>query len=234
MKFTFPSGNCRSGSQYGPDDVKDLPLDMMLKNVRHARCTVRMAAAKALCMNKRFAELEALLRDPDPRLRRAALDGINDNRPWFTAPAVGKYALEPDEFTPAMTEAITKILSDPEEAWFVIDGALNALSHAPVELIEKNIPNILPWTTHEDWWLRESAFNALMGLQDDEDLFIKYLPVVIDVMIKEYRYNPRHKMVQQLQDSVGAGGERQRGGQDDRRGFYTGRHREQGPAGCGR
>ena len=87
------------------------PLDMMLKNVRHARCTVRTAAAKALCMNKRFAELEALLRDPDPRLRRAALDGINDSHPWFTGPTVGRYALAADEFTPAMTEAITKILT---------------------------------------------------------------------------------------------------------------------------
>ena len=82
------------------------------------------------------------------------MDGINDNRPWFTGPTVGRYALAADEFTPAMDEAISKMLSDPDEAWFVVDGALNALSHAPIELIEKNIPNILKWTTHEDWWLR--------------------------------------------------------------------------------
>jgi hypothetical protein len=185
--------------RYDPGQVKTLSLNMMLKNVRHARCTVRMAAAKALCMNKRSAELEALLRDPDPRLRRAALDGINDNRPWFTGPVVGNYALRADEFTPAMAEAITKMLSDLDEAWFVVDGALNALSHAPVGLIETNIPNILKWTAHEEWWLREAAFNALMGLKDDEQLFRKQLPVAIDVMIREYRYNPRHKMVTQLQ-----------------------------------
>ncbi len=185
--------------QYYPNQVKDLSLNMMLKNVRHARYTVRAAAAKALCMNKRHTELESLLRDPDPRLRRAALDGINDNRPWFTDPVVGKYALKAGEFTPAMAEAITKILSDPDEAWFVVDGALNALSHAPTGMVEKNLTHILKWTTHEDWWMRESAFNALMGLKDDEKLFIKYLPIAIDMMIKEYRYNPRHKMVSELQ-----------------------------------
>jgi hypothetical protein len=185
---------------YDPGQVRDLPLDMMLKNVRHARCTIRMAAAKALCMNKRYVELEALLGDPDPRLRRAALDGINDNRPWFTDPTVGRYALAVDEFTPAMTAAISRMLADPDEAWFVVDGALNALSHAPVELIGKNIPQILKWTTHEEWWLRESAFNALMGLKEDEALFTRHLPTAIDMMIREYNYNPRRKMVQQLQD----------------------------------
>lgn len=188
--------------QYFPGNVKDLPLDMMLKNVRHARYTVRQAAAKSLCMNKRYAELEALLRDPDPRLRRAALDGINDHRPWFSEPTVGKYALKASEFTPAMIEAITKMLHDTDEAWYVVDGVLNALSHAPIGVIEKNLTDILKWTTHDDWWLRESAFNALMGLKDNEKLFIEYLPTVIDVMIKEHRYNPRHKMVKELQRTL--------------------------------
>ena len=39
--------------------------------------------------------MEKLLRDPDPRLRRAALDGINDNRAWFTGSVVGRKAERP-------------------------------------------------------------------------------------------------------------------------------------------
>ena len=97
-----------------------------------------------------------------------------------------------------MSKAITKIMNDPKEAWFVVDAALLALNHAPVEVVEKNIPHILPWTTHEDWWLRESAFMALMGLQQDEKLFIKYLPKLTEIMTNEYRYNPRNKMTQQF------------------------------------
>ncbi|MCX6872984.1 MAG: DUF6288 domain-containing protein [Verrucomicrobia bacterium] len=186
------------GLQYGPQNVKGLPLDMMLKNVRHARYEVRTAAAKALCLNQRFSELEELLRDPDPRLRRAALDGINDYHSWFLEPAVGRQALKAGEYTPAMNEAITEILRDPKEAWYVTDGALQALHHAPVELIKKNIPHILPWATHEDWWLRESAFMALMGLQEDEALFTKYLPTLTGIMAKEYNYNPHFQMIQQL------------------------------------
>jgi hypothetical protein len=188
--------------QYGPQDVKGLALNTMLKNVRHARCEIRGGAAKALCMNKYYGELEKLLRDPDPRLRRAALDGINDNHPWFTEPVVGKQALKADAYTPAIIEAITKMLSDPKEAWFVVDAALNALNHAPIEAIKANIPNILPWATHEDWWLRESAFMALMGLQKDEEQFVKILPTLTTIMVKEYRYNPRMHMVLQFKDAL--------------------------------
>jgi len=190
------------GLQYGPQNVKGLALEMMLKNVRHARYEVRTAAAKALCMNKRFSELEELLRDPDPRLRRAALDGINDYHSWFLEPAVGRQALQAGEYTPAMNEAITRIMSDPKEAWYVMDGALQALHHAPVELIRKNIPNILPWASHEDWWLRESAFMALMGLQEDEKLFTEYLPSLTEIMAKEYNYNPHYQMIQQLRKAA--------------------------------
>ena len=190
------------GLMYGPQNVKELSLDMMLKNVRHARYEVRTAAAKALCLNKRFGELEELLRDPDPRLRRAALDGINDYHSWFLEPAVGRQALKAGEYTPAMNEAITRILSDPKEAWYVTDGALQALHHAPIDLISKNIPNIRPWASHEDWWLRESAFMALMGLQDDEALFTKYLPTLTAIMAKEYNYNPHYQMIQQLRKAA--------------------------------
>ena len=188
--------------QYGPHKVKGLDLNVMLKNVRHARCAVRTAAAKALNFSKRYGELAALLRDPDPRLRRAALDGISDCNPWFTSPTAGRYALKPEQFTPAMGEAVTKIMSDPNEAWFVIDGALTVLSIAPTPVIKENLPSILKWTTVDDWWLRESAFLALIGLERDEALFIEHLPTMIDMMINEYNYNPRHKMVRQLKGAL--------------------------------
>ena len=115
---------------------------------------------------------------------------------------MGRLALKPGDFTPAMKDEITQIMSDPGESWFVVDGALQALHHAPVELIKVNIPAILKWTTNEDWWLRESAFMALMGLRDDEKLFIEYLPVMLDVMTRESHYNPRTQMLKQLRNAL--------------------------------
>jgi len=175
-------------------DVSKLPLKTMLKNVRHARYTVRLGAAKALRMNKHLGELEKLLRDPDPRLRRAGLDGITDYKPWCGSLVWGRNALKAKEYTPGMIKAITKILADPQEAWFVTDGALLALHNAPVAAIKQNISNILPRTTHEDWWVRESAFMALMGLQKEDALFLEHLPALIDMYVKEYYTNPRKNM----------------------------------------
>ena len=180
--------------QYRPQDVAQLPLNTMLKDVRHARYVIRVGAAKALRMNKQFGELEKLLRDPDPRVRRAGLDGIIDYKPWCSSLVWGTYALKAQEYTPGMIKAITDILANPKEAWYVTDGALLALYNAPVDAIKRNIPHILPWTTHEEWWLRESSFSALMGLQKDDALFLKYLPTLVDMYVKEYYANPNINM----------------------------------------
>ncbi len=185
-----------------PKDVSKLPLNTMLKDVRHARYAIRVGAAKALRLRKQFGELEKLLRDPDPRLRRAGLDAIIDSKPWCGSLVWGRNALKAKEYTPAMISAIADILANPNEAWFVTDAALSALYNAPVDTIERNIPRILPWTTHEDWWLRESAFMALMGLQKDDDLFLKYLPTLIDVYVREYYANPNMNMRKTLTDAL--------------------------------
>ena len=184
------------------NDASKLPLNTMLKNVRHARYSVRLGAAKALRMNKLFGQLEKLLRDPDPRLRRAGLDGITDYRPWCGSLPWGRNPLKATQYTPGMIQGIAKILADPEEAWFVTDGALLALHNAPVDAIKRNIPRILPWTTHEDWWLREAAFMALLGLQEDDALFLKYLPTLIDMYVKEYYANPNMNMRKMLIEAL--------------------------------
>ena len=65
-----------------------------------------------------------------------------------------------------MLAAITKMLSDPAESWYVMAGALMALKFAPAKDIQERYKLIQPWTKHSDWWLRESAFMALSGLAE--------------------------------------------------------------------
>lgn len=187
---------------YKPKDVKDVPLQDLQKNVRHWRLAIREAAAKTLAFNGHFDEIERLLVDDDPRLRRAGLEGIYDCTHWFLNPVVGEFALKSEQYTPAMIRAIEAMLANPDEAWYVTDGALQALSNAPIEVIERNTPRITPWLKHEEWWLRHSAFNALMGLSRNKELFASQLPALIDTMVKEYHWNPRHKMVLRLKDEM--------------------------------
>ena len=147
------------GQYHQPEkDLKTLPREVFLKNISQRNDMFRTQAGKALRAVEAFDELEKLLQDPDPRARRAALDGMIDYNYWF---GIGDKPIPAEKFTPAMVKSITKMLSDPEEAWWVVDGALFALKFAPAKDIQQNYKLIEPWTKHSDWWLREAAFMAL-------------------------------------------------------------------------
>ncbi len=180
-------------------DLKSEPRTEMLKNVYHRNYTIRVQAAKALRAVGALDELGKLLQDPDPRVRRAGLDGIIGYNYWS---GMGGATLKTEELTSQMIADIKKMLADPKEALWVVDGALMALSLASPQEINSCLPLIMPWTTHEDWWLRESSFVALMGLEKDDQLFLPVLPTLITMMVKEYHTMPREGFKNRLQDAM--------------------------------
>ncbi len=183
----------RYGSAYDRPavDPKEAAQDEMVRNVCHERYMIRAQAAKALRAAGAFDTLENLLRDPDPRVRRAALDGMIDYRYWFS---IGRGHIKTGQFTPGMVAAIRKMIADPAETWWVVDGALMALAFAPAKDIGACLPLIMPWTKHDDWWLRESSFTALTGLKNDDALLMKALPTMTAMMVDEYHTQPRQRM----------------------------------------
>ncbi|NQV35539.1 MAG: HEAT repeat domain-containing protein, partial [Phycisphaeraceae bacterium] len=180
-------------------DLKQVPRKVFIKNVYHRRYMIRVQAAKALRQVGAFDELEKLLRDPDPRVRRAGLDGLIDYNYWF---AIGRRPVSTEQFSPAMLEAIKKMLSDPNESWWVVDGALMALKLAPTEDIQACQSLIMPWTKHRDWWLRESAFMALSGLDKDDALYLEILPTLLTMVTDEYHTQPRSRMLAHLKGAL--------------------------------
>ena len=181
-----------SGYQDPAKDLKSLPREYLLQNIHHRSYLARTQAAKALRKVGALDELTKFLSDPDPRLRRAALDGLIDWNYWFGG---GDSPITTEQFSPAMLAAITKILSDPAESWYVVEGALIALKLAPAKEIQQRYKLIQPWTKHADWWMRDSAFTALTGLQKDDDLYLKILPTLLDLATKEYNTMPRESMM---------------------------------------
>jgi hypothetical protein len=93
-----------------------------------------------------------------------------------------------------MLEAIRKMISDPAESWWVVDGALMTLKFAQAKDLDACKPLIMPWTKHDDWWLRESAFLALTGLEKDEALLLAVVPTLLTIMTAEYHTQPRARM----------------------------------------
>ena len=180
-------------------DLKRVPREVLLKNVYHRRYMIRVQAAKALREVGAFDELEKLLRNPDPRVRRAGLDGLIDYNYWF---AIGRKPIAPEQFSQAMLKAVKKMLSDPNESWWVVDGALMALKLAPAKDIQACKSLIMPWTKHRDWWLRESSFMALSGLDKDDALYLEILSTLLTMVTDEYHTQPRSRMLAHLKGAL--------------------------------
>ncbi|MDT8389841.1 MAG: DUF6288 domain-containing protein [Lentisphaeria bacterium] len=185
------------GNAYNQTDPEQLGAtrEQILQNVYHHRYMFRSQACKALVKSGELEMIEKLLTDPDPRLRRAALDGIIDWRYWF---AMGKNPLPTEQYTPGMITAITAMITNPDESLLVVEGALFAMRNMPTDVIEKHVDAIMPWTTHDEWWLRQSAFMALQGLDKDPVKYITVLPKLMDIFVAEYHTQGRGGMGGQL------------------------------------
>jgi hypothetical protein len=210
------------GTAYSGGEVAQNPeaisSEQLQRLVRHHSYKVRAQAAKAMRLKGELKALEDLLGNSDPRLRRAALDGINDWR-YFFGP--GKDTLPTGSFTPGMIKAITAMLSNPEEATYVVEGALFAIALMPVEVIDQQMGNILPWTTHKDWWLRHASFTALQGLERDPALYGKVVPTLVKIMVAENHTMPRQSMNKALAQALKKFGPKSAIGKQLASGFNT-------------
>ncbi len=157
----------------------------------HRNFMIRTQAAKALMHAGAFTELEKLMEDKDPRVRRAAVDGLTDYRYWF---AVGKTPIRPEDVSPAMVKSMRTMLVNPNEAIYVVDGALLALSCATPAAVAECVADIVPWTTYDDWWVRQSAFMALATAAKADGVAAKVLPTLAEMLKNETRAQARESM----------------------------------------
>jgi len=168
-------------ADYGPDidhpdqiytkllkDQQNIPtISYCSKYLRHYSPLVRTWAGRRLGeMNtpKAIAALRRASLHSDPRVRRAAYDAISGYDNW-RRPIKGR--LPADVVSAEFLDQIVQTLSNDESAWWEVDGALFALGQATPEDIRKNLPLIRRFTTHKDWYLREAAFWAIVGLHAD-------------------------------------------------------------------
>ncbi len=180
------------GTAYAEPDA-DLHAfrDEIRRNAYHASFVIRAQAGRALLRIEAFDDLEELLDDPDPRARRAGLDGMIDYRFWHY---IGRNPIRSEQVTPAMIGSIRRMLADPEEALFVVEGALSALSRARPEDILESLPLVMPWIEHEEWWIRQGAFTALNAIAQEEALLPHVLPTMVNMFLQEERAQPRWGM----------------------------------------
>jgi hypothetical protein len=141
--------------------------ETLAKYLRHFNPYIRTRAARKLgAMNteEAYDAIEAALEHADPRVRRAGYDAISQYHNWRrgTASQMPKEVVS-KRFAPY----IDKTLGDPASAWWEIDGAFGALRAAMPEDIRHNREHIDRFNDHDEWYLRDSSYWALIGLGKD-------------------------------------------------------------------
>ncbi len=185
------------GEMYSQPSVKlaELPKEEILNNAHHQNYVIRAQAGKSLRQLGAFDELEKLMNDKDPRARRAALDGLVDYKYWFF---MGPERISNDKVTPGMLASLRKMLADPEESIYVVDGALMVMSCVSPSNIVESLSLITPWTIYDEWWVRQSAFTALAAAAEDASLAPKILPMLSEILWREDRPTARGTMTQRM------------------------------------
>jgi hypothetical protein len=143
------------------------PAQYLAQQMRHANPTIRTWAAQTLATRKTeqaYRLLEQALQHNDPRVRRAACDGISNYTNWDRR---HKQLLRRRVVSQRFVPHIEQILNNAKSAYWEVDGALWALGHAQPRDIRANAEVIRQYGTHDEWWLREAAYWAVVGLQQD-------------------------------------------------------------------
>ncbi len=135
------------------------------RHLRHYSPMVRTWATRRLATlggDEAVAALAEAASDDDPRVRRAAFDGVSGYDNWGRPL---KTRFPPEVVSKRFLPAIRKTLEGPESAWWEVDGALFALGATRPEDVRAAYPLIHRYDEHDDWYLREAAFWAALGVR---------------------------------------------------------------------
>ena len=155
-------------------DAADVTDEVLLQYARHPDQGVREMAAKAIGRKDGDRLILELLKDKDPRVRQAGCMAISTR----TAPKAKDEPPQAERLTDEMAQLLIGMVNDPNESWWVVEGALNCLGVARPELLAPHVDRLCHWLEHEEWWLRKAALAAVSGLVADERFYQKLLPLI--------------------------------------------------------
>ena len=145
---------------------KQSDLEFCGKHLLHYSPMVRTWAARCLGNRNDKAARDVLaqaVQHEDPRVRRAVYDAISGYDNWRRPPS-GR--MSPAIVSRDFLAAAVATLENGDAAWWEIDGALLVLGRALPADIRKHMKLVSKFAQHEDWYLRDGAFWAMIGLHE--------------------------------------------------------------------
>lgn len=155
------------GTRVGQEDASD---KLLLTNILHPEMGYRSGAMRSVVNNGRSKLVLPLLRASDPRVRHAGLLAI-------TGMFKGR-SLPNDQLDPEMFVLAGKMIEDPNEALWVVQAAMQALSRADKDTIAKHRDTLIGYMKHDDWFLQVRAMEALMPIATDPEHYKAILPLM--------------------------------------------------------
>lgn len=153
-------------------EAADKGAEALRSLLQHPDIEIRLMAAKHL---HRYPALTMeLLQSPDARVRRVAIDGIIQHRSAL--------------LTPEAVNIMVRMMHDPEESWYVVDGALQVLVHVDTKTLQPHLDRLIYWTEHPEWWMSRSAMTILLRMAADGYAVERITQVVGPVMASNQRF----------------------------------------------
>lgn len=163
-------------TRLGDPNVSD---DELLMYANHPDSTGHGTAAGKIAALGREHLIIGLLKSDDPRARSTAIRALGGAQKGVAATG--------ERLTDESIEILGKIISDPEESWWVVMDALKILGLAPAEKVAPYTDAIAKWLKHDDWWLRHAALTACTPIAADKRYYKRVLPIVGDMIANNTR-----------------------------------------------
>ncbi len=119
--------------------------------------------------------IRTYMHHPDPEIRRLARRRMNQ-MPGLVMEAlqsedarvrdVGVSAVGGHDhlMTDEAVDILLDMINNPDESWWVVDRALQALRRVDYTKVKPHTDRLLYWVEHEDWWMSSSAIELAMSV----------------------------------------------------------------------
>jgi len=172
-------------------DADEAGLKRFASHPEHA---FREKAATNIREKGHYGLIEELLQSPDPLARHTACLSLNHFQPWSVSSGRGwlsAKSIPRDKFTQAMFDSLMNMVTNPEEALWLVDQSMIALALAAPAQTMTQLDALLPWLDHQEWWLQESASMALSPALLDPKGMDAILPKIIPMLANNEHNKPR-------------------------------------------
>ncbi|MCH7228671.1 DUF6288 domain-containing protein [Haloferula sp. A504] len=157
-------------TRLGAAEVSD---ELLLKYIHHPEYGLRTIAMDQVVRRGKAHMILPLLKSKDPRLRHAgllAITGMFKGRP-----------LPDDQVTPEMFAEVSKMVNDPDEAWWVAFYAIQALARADKDFIAQHRDRLLEFLQgYKSPYLETEAVCTLAKIATEPEHYKIVLPAILE------------------------------------------------------